>query len=163
MQVARPPIVRVRISGTGEVVDERVEPHVDALTFVAGDWNAPLHAGSGNGNVRHEITDVREHLVAPRLRTDELRMLSDMLQENIAIFRQTEKIIFLLDRFRSGLVQRALPLDEIRLRVKRLAPLAIQPLVRALVDVAVRLDRLPKRPDRAPMRWLGRPNESDGR
>ena len=59
-----------------------------------------------------------------------------MRQQAVAIRRQPEEVVRLADPGRLGSVDRAQPVDEILLRLERLADDAVPALVEALVDVA---------------------------
>ena len=58
----------------GDVVGERVEPDVDDVLFVAGDGDAPVEAGAGDGEVAQAALDEAMTSLRRGLGADELRV-----------------------------------------------------------------------------------------
>lgn len=52
---------------TRQVAVERIEPDIHGLLGVARNRNAPLHRGTGDGEIAHPLLHPAKHLVAPRL------------------------------------------------------------------------------------------------
>src|SRR4029079_10009736 len=77
--------------------------------------------------------------VPPRVRLHELGMRREMREQRVAVLREPEEMVLLLDPV-DGAVERALAVDEILLLLERLAADAVPALVEPLVDVPLRRD-----------------------
>ena len=163
VQVGRPPRLEQRLVGPvadrGRVVDQRVEPHVDDAVGVEGQRNAPRLARAADRDVLQAALQQPEDLVAANLGLQELRVRLEVREQRIAVLREAEEVVLLLDPLGRPLVHGAQPLDEVLLLLEGLAPDAVPALVVARVDVARRGARLHHSLHGRPVPRLGRPDE----
>ena len=92
-----------RVTERGEVVGERVEPHVhDVLAGLAGvarvvgHRDAPGEARPGDGQIAQPAAQEAEHLVPVLLGLDEVRVTLDVRGERVAVRRELEEVRRLL-------------------------------------------------------------------
>ena len=132
-----------RVSEGGAVVEQRVDPHVDRLTRVPRHRDAPVDLGPGDGEVVEAVLDHPPRLVAPGGGQHPVGVRVVVRQQAVAVGRQPEEPVLLLDPLDRRAVDRAEPpLDELVLAVERLARRAVPAAVAALVDVARLVDAL---------------------
>ena len=163
VEIGRPPRVEERlvaaVSDRRRVVDQGVVPDVDDTRRIEGDGNAPRLPGTADRNVLESALEQPEHLVPSCVGHDEFGMRLVVLPEPIAVRRQAEEMVALLDPLGFPLMDRAQAVDEILLLLERFARHAVPAFVHALVDVA----RVPRPFEqclhRAHVAALGRPDE----
>ena len=90
-------VFRIRKADASDVVGKRVEPHVHNMGVVPRDRDAPLERGAADREVPQAATHEGDHLVAPGLRADEIRVVLVMLEQPVLPGRQPEEIGRLLD------------------------------------------------------------------
>ena len=120
------------------VVGQRIQPHIDDVLGIARHRYAPLERGAADRQIAQSAAHERDHLVAPRLGTNEVGMLGVILQQPLFHGRQLEEIIFLVNRFGRppALGTRRARADDIDVELVEHAILAA---VRTFVDVAALL------------------------
>src|SRR5581483_9993178 len=146
VHVARPPLLELRLVGAeahaGDVVDERVEPHVHGVVGIPRPRHTPFDPPPArDADVLQPAVEPPEDLVAPDLRDGEVRSLLEQLAQLLLVLREPEEEVLLLHALHGiGVVRMELAaaVDEVRLLVERLAADAVQTLVRAEIDVVVR-------------------------
>src|SRR5262249_25685986 len=140
------------------VVAQGVEPDVHHVFWIAGHWDAPLEGAAADGEVAQPALDEGDHLIAPRLRADEPRILLVMRQQLVGEDGELEVVVLLAYGFR-----RSPALRTGRARANgvdiELVKDAILAGVRALVDEALILDPLPQFLSAAFMAGLGGADE----
>ena len=154
--VARPVLLILRtvvgIAERGDVVRERVDPDVEHVVRPLRDRDPPLHAGAAHAEVLEPLVDDAEDLVAPRFGIDakpaRRGALRDRLAQPALVGGETEEEVLLLGPLARALVDGAqvARLLQLVLVLEGLAPRAVPPGVRALVDRiaavgALRLDQ----------------------
>ncbi len=146
VQAGRPPLgqpIRIgAVADRGDVVDERVEPHVDDALRIVRHRDAPGLPGAADRDVLEARFEQAQDLVAPHVRLQELGMRREVREQPIAIRRQAEEVVRLADPRRLRAMDRTQPVDQVLLRLERLARLAVPALVEALVEIAVGADLL---------------------
>ena len=131
----------VEVADRREVVRERVEPDVDDVLRVDGHGDAPVEGRAADAEIIEPLLDEIDHLVAPRNGLDEIRMVLDVLEHAVLVLAHLEEIRFLRDLLhRAVAVRAAAVLVELVFRPVALAGRAVESLVLALVDVALRVD-----------------------
>ena len=58
----------------GEIVGQRVDPHIHDVLRIAGHRNAPVEGGARDREILQAAAHEALHFVGARVRTDELRM-----------------------------------------------------------------------------------------
>ena len=187
VQVGRPPprecLGVVGEPGARDVVDQRVVPDIDLARLrvpravlaqrrlaVLGDRerDAPVARRSlaADREVLESLADEPEHLVAPVVGLDELGMLGELALEPLLVGRQAEEPVALGEPLQrhARVVRADRPLGGLEdvARAAKALVRAVPALVRAEVDVAVRVgpaDHLLGRPD---VVGIGRPDEPVG-
>ena len=130
------------------VVDQRIEPDVDHARRIGRQRNAPRLPGAADRDVLQAGLEQAEDLVAPHLGLQEVRMLGKVRQQPIAIGREPEEVVALLDPVRLRAVDRAQPVDQVLLLLEGLAADAVPALVVGLIQVAGGRDAVDDRLDR---------------
>ena len=163
MEVRRPPLVPagfvVAVAGRREVVDERVEPHIDDALLVEGDGYAPVEPRPADREVRQPRFEDSGQFVAPRFRFDETGVVPVEREQAVAVTRQPEEVVPLADPVRLAAVDRADSVVEVLLLLERFAGNAVPTLVGALVEVAGAADRAEQFLHGRPVPPLGRAHE----
>ena len=128
--------------GRGQVVQQRVEPHIRNVVAVPRQLDAPGHArfGPRDAQVANRLLQHFEHLVAVAARLDEVWVLLQVFQQPRLILLHAEKIIGLAAQFRGRTVARIDAVDQFLLGHVALGSHAVQALVLGVVDVARRMD-----------------------
>ena len=88
-------IVRAVAHG-GDVVRERVDPHINHVLRVEIHRDAPGEARAGNAEILQALLDERDHLVLAALRLDEAGLILIELEQPVRILRKAEEIGLLL-------------------------------------------------------------------
>jgi len=148
--------VGVAVADGGDVVEERVEPDVDGVVGVEGKRDAPLHVGARDREVAQAALHKRQHLVAPRVRTDEARVGIVVGQQLVLVRRQLEEPALLVHDLERAVARRAgVALRGLLGGVEGLAGDAVEALVGSLVDVAAVVEDLDERRHAALVTRLG--------
>ena len=139
-------IVR-QIAQRGDVVAQRVDPHVHHVAGIEVHRHAPLEAGAADAQIlKAGAQEVVQHLVGARRRLNEVRMGLDVVDDPVLILAHFEEIAFLAGQLHGAAAVRAdllaVLLLELRHRPEALARRAIVALVRALVNVALLVEFL---------------------
>ncbi len=162
VQVGRPPLREHRLvcpeAGGGGVIDQRVEPDIDHARRIVRHRDAPRLSGAADRDVVEAGFEQLENLVAAGVRLHEFRMRREVRDERVAVLREAEEVVLLLDPL-DGAVQRALPVHQVLVLLERLAADAVPSLVEPLVDVTLRGDQAHQLLDRRLVARLGRPDE----
>ena len=128
--------VRRSVSDRGDVVCQRVQPHVDHVLGIVRHRNAPGKRGAADGEITQSGAHERHHLVPPGLGANEIGLLGVQLQQLVLKRRKPEEVILFLHRF-----GRASALGAGRARSHRIhvefVEHAILAGIGALVDVPV--------------------------
>ena len=151
---ARPEALELRAvlvgkADAGDVIGQRVDPHIHDVLVAAGHAHAPVEGGARDRQVLQAAAHEARHLVQALLRQHVIRLLVE-LQQLVRIGRQPEEIALLLHPFdrRAGLGGNAhLLLVQVRLALGVIGLVADRVPAGVLVeiDVAVRLHPLPDR------------------
>ena len=135
-------IVRPVAQG-GDIVGERVDPHIDHMLGVEFHGNAP-----GERRARHAqilqagAQEVVQHLIGAGNRLNEFRVLLDVIDQPILVFAHAQEIAFFLHQFHGAAAIGAATVHHLRGRPEGFAGRAIQALIFALVDVALVVELL---------------------
>src|SRR5207245_6567049 len=107
----RPPALEQRLIGaipdTGDVVDQRVAPHIHDVPLIAGKGDAPRDCGARDAEVAKARPQPAENLISPALGLDELAMFLDVLQQPALVFGTVERVVVILQP--AGLDRRVNP------------------------------------------------------
>ncbi len=138
---ARPPLGEPlgvgAVADGGDVVRQRVEPHVGDVARVPWQRDAPGQRRAGDREVLQARADEPEGLVALGVGLHEVRVLLVPVEQALLVLRQLEEVVLLGDVLDGAAVDGAVPVDQLGLGVVRLARDAVEALVRAELDVAV--------------------------
>ena len=150
-----------RVRERAQVVDERIRPDVRDLVGVPGDRDPPRLPGTTDREVLEAPRDERPGLVGPKPGEDEVRPLVVEGQQALLVRGEPEEPVSLFDPLGLDLVLRALPVDELLLRLEGLAADAVEPRVDVLVDVvaSVVADPLQELLDEPLVAVVARPDE----
>ena len=130
------------VADRGRVVDQRVVPHVRDVLRVPGDRHAPRDRRAADREVLQPLTDDAERLVALAVGLHEVRMGVVPVEQALLVTAELEEVVLLLDELDRSVVDGAVPVHQVALGVVGLAGNAVEPLVRAELDVAVVVDLL---------------------
>ena len=150
--------VGAAVAERAHVVGQRVEPDVDDLLRISGHRDAPVaHARpwAGHADVAHRSGEEAQHLVAPRFGLDAQPTARDQLDEPVAVARQAEEPVLLLDPDERNIVLRAIPVGERVGVVERLTSGAVPPDVLAAIEIAGVPAPSPDLLDRGPVARVG--------
>ncbi len=101
----------------GRIVEERVDPDVDDVPFVAGHRNAPGEVRPRDGDVLQALPQPPEHLVAASDRPHEVRMRLEVPLEPLGERAQPEVVVRLLRPHERPPGDGALVVELLRLRL----------------------------------------------
>ncbi len=136
---------RPRVGRRRVVVEQRVDPHVDDVGRIPRHGDPPGDVGPRDGDVLDGLRDA-PRLVEPVRRTHEGRVRVVQREQPVAVGRQPKEPVLLLDPFhRAAMLRAVAPVEQVVLRVERLARRAVPPAVRPLVDVTGLVDALEHR------------------
>ena len=160
-------LVVLAVADRGDVVEQRVEPHVDDVRLVPRDLDAPVEARARDRQVAEPLAHERDDLVARRLRLHELRPLLVERQQLLGELAHPEEVVLLLQQLQrlgvDGADLLALVLagavDDLALRLELLAADAVERLVLAGVDEAVVVELLQELLDVVLVPLVGRADE----
>ena len=130
-----PPLGRVHI---GQVVEQRIDPHVDRLLFIAGHRDAPAPgAGAADGHVLG-FFDAVDDLVTPRVGLYKTGVRLKVGQQRRHVVREPEEVVLLGFLHQRLAVDLALVVVVLGLVLRHVLLLArvVPPLVLPLVHVA---------------------------
>ncbi|CAB4921227.1 unannotated protein [freshwater metagenome] len=154
VQIGGPELpVRLRVglgeTCTGEVVGQRVDPHVHHVRGIAGYRHTPVECGPRDRQVAQTALDEVHDLVAARVRRDEIGRRVVHLEQFVLVLREPEEVRRLLGpldgRVRLGRDAGAvLGQGGLGLGVERLVADRVPAGVGVEVDVAVRLHPSPQ-------------------
>ena len=139
---ARRPVARRHVlarTGVGQrrrVVEQRVDPDVDRLIGRPRQRDAPVRRLTAHRDVVEAGRDEGACFVIARTRQDESGMRVVELKQPFLVRGQAEERVPLLQPRRRRSVLRAHPVDQVALAVEGLAGQAVQPRVRAVVQVS---------------------------
>ena len=143
MQVGGPelPIQLVMIGGVaqrGDVVGQRVQPHIHSVLGVEVHRNAPLDGGTADAQILQAgLKEIVDHFIFAGRGLDEIGVLLDILDQPVLILAQLEEIGFLAGLFHGAAAIGAVAVLQLQLGEEALAGGAVPALVAALVDVAL--------------------------
>ena len=143
----------------GEVVLQRVHPHVHHVGLVPGDRDAPAERRPRHRQVLQAGPHEGEDLVAAALRRHEVRLRLVELDQPVPVGGEPEEVVVLLQHHHGALVDRAEAVDDLGGLVEALAGHAVRPLVLAEIDVALVGELLRQPLHRADMALLRRADE----
>lgn len=129
------------VAEAGDVVAQRVPPHVDDLGGVAGHGDAPAAGtgvGAGDGEIVQTARDQGQDLVAAGGGFDAQGAVGDQLVQPAGVAGQPEEPVLLRHELRLGAVLGAAPVDQFGLGVELLAADAVQAFVVLAVQVSRR-------------------------
>ena len=142
VQISRPTLLVAGVgeAGCGEVVGQRVKPHVRALRLTVGqherEWHGPVETGARRRDVVETLRQQSENFVATALRFDERRIRGQQILQKALILREPEEPVALLDFLeRARGMQHALALDDIGVLLEGLTAHAIHAGIGALIKV----------------------------
>ena len=147
MHVRRPifaekPVVRRIVAQCGNIIGQRVDPHIHNVSGVKIHRHAPCEAGAAHAQILQAgLEEIVNHFVGAGGGLNEIGMGLDIVDQPILIFAHTEEIAFLLHGLDGRAAIRAafhaVLLHHLRGRPERFARRAVQPLVGALINVAL--------------------------
>ncbi len=100
-----------------------------------------------------------QDLVAAHVGLEELGVGLEVREQGVAVAREAEEVVLLLDPLRLGAVDRAEAVHQVLLRLEGLARHAVRPLVERVVQIAAVGDPLHHRADAVAVPLLGRADE----
>jgi hypothetical protein len=162
--VDRPPVLEAVGVGAepdrGEVVGERVEPHVRDVAGVPWQRDPPRQAGAADGEVTQSRADQSERLVAPELRHDRSRMGRVPVEQAVLEAGEAKEVVLLLELLDRQLVDRAqVAGQQVVVAVVQLATHAVLASVEVELDVTGGVATLEELLHRGPVAGLGRADE----
>ena len=142
VQIGRPPLLHHRGIGAvpdrAEVVDQRIDPHVDHARRIVGHGNAPRLPGTADRNILEAAFNQSQNLVGPDVGNEKLRTPFEVIAKPLGVFGQSEEIVLLSNPLWLRPMNRTQAVNEILLLLEGLARLAVPAFVIALEDVARR-------------------------
>src|SRR6476620_8511059 len=78
----------------GAIVAQRVQPHIHHVLGIARNGNTPLESAAADREIAQSALHKRNHLIAPRLRTDEVWVLLGVRQQLVSKCGKLEVIVF---------------------------------------------------------------------
>ena len=130
MVVRRPVGVEIRtaISHSGDVVDQRIKPHISHVIFVEWQWNPPRESflRPGNAQIVQVFFQKLNHLLLPERWYDEIGIVFQMLDQLLLVFFKRKEIILLGDLGHFSKHFRPLALDFIFFLYKLFRTLAVK-------------------------------------
>ena len=141
-------LVAVGPAEGGNIVEQRVKPHVTDVILVERQLDAPFEAGFRTRNAQvfqRAAFDHRQHFIAVALGTDEVGIFADMPGKPRQVLGHAEEVVLLLNEVRLGQVLRAQAVFQFLFGVETLAARAVTPAVLAEIDVAVVVHLLEER------------------
>lgn len=103
-------VVLAPIAQSGNIVGERIQPHVHGMLGIKIDRHAPLDGGAADAQVLQAgPEEIVEHLVASAGRLDEVGVLLDIVDHPLLIFARPEEIGFLVGLFHGTAAVRQQP------------------------------------------------------
>ncbi len=97
----------IREAEGGDVVGQRVHPHVEDVGGLLRHGDPPLHARAADADVLQALLDHGQHLVAPARGLDEQDLGADLLLQPRRVRGQPEEVVLLLRELAGPLVDRA--------------------------------------------------------
>ena len=88
LKIGRPNAIRC----SREVIQQRIEPHIDHMRLIAWDRNAPGDAGAADGEVLETPFYESLHLVEAEVRLDEIGVLFVPLQQRLLVLAEAEVV-----------------------------------------------------------------------
>ena len=146
MKVGGPVLIKERITvavgivaQAGDIVAQRIEPHIDDVTGRKIDRDAPGEGGAGDAQVLQTgQQEVVHHLILAGNGLNELGMRIDMLDQAVRIFFHTEEIGVLLSLVDRIAADGTLTLFlDLRRSIKSLTLLAVHTAVVAEINVTL--------------------------
>ena len=126
------------IAQRGDVVGQRVQPHVDHVLVVKAHRDAPLEGRAGDAQVLQAgQQEIVHHLVLAGDGLDEFRVLVDVRDQPVRIFAHAEEIRLFGRAHERPAAVRALAVRDLRFREEGLVGHAVPAFVGAFIDVAL--------------------------
>lgn len=135
------------VAQRGDVVGQRVEPHIHHLAGVAGHPDPPTprtRHRPGHTEILQPTTDEPKHLIAPRRRLHPQHPRLDQPGQPPLVARQAKEPVLLSDQPRLHTMLRAATLHQLRQHVEPLATHAVPALVAPAVQITAGLTRTPQ-------------------
>jgi len=136
-----------------EIVDQRVEPDITDIVRVEGKLDAPGEAALGSRDTEVvEPAAFAQHcqdFVAVAVGPNPVGVLFELLAKRLEVTAHLEEVVGFGAFFRRTLMVLAQAVDHIAVGQKAFAADAVEPLVLAKVDVALRMDDFQEVLDRA--------------
>ncbi len=155
MQIRRPELaegrrINIRVTHPGEVVGQRIHPHVHHVLIVPRDRDTPVKRGPADREVLQSALDEADDLVEAVLRCAELRLCLVQRQQPVLVGRQAEEVALLCRPGHLGIcfpgIADAIVLHQgVVLDVKRFIADGVPALVLGEVDVAFGFHLFPDR------------------
>ena len=145
MKVGGPVLIKERITvavgivaQAGDIVAQRIEPHIDDVTGREIDRDAPGEGGARDTQILQTgLQEVVDHLVLTALRLNELGMLLDVLHQLIRILAHLKEVGFFFRVHALAAAVRALAVLQLALGPERLTGSAVLTFVLTLIDVTL--------------------------
>ena len=126
-----------RISQSGDVVGQRIQPYVDDVFFVNRNRDSPVEGGTGNTKIFQTLLHKGNHFISARFRLQKIRIVPEIIQQRIAVLGQTEEVRIFAHLLHFTTAVRALAVYQLRFRPVGFTRSAVPAFVLALVDVSV--------------------------
>ena len=143
------PFLVVRIAAAGQIIGERIHPHIHHMAVATRHLDAPVEAGARDAKVRQAALDKAQHLVAAAFGLDEIRIFSIEAQQRLLIAGKAEEPAFLDIPFHRralrGELHAPFPFGQFLLIVKGLVADRIPAFIAVEIEVAIIRHRLPDR------------------
>src|SRR5581483_5293944 len=149
LQIGRPVLLKLAgiarsVAERRNVIRERVQPDINHMSRIIGHRDAPLKGAAADRQIAQAAANKRNHLVAARLRANELGPAFVELQQLVLKSRKLEKVVFFANGFCWPSALGAGSAGSSRIDVQ-LVEDAVLTRVGALVDVTAIADLAPER------------------
>ena len=134
-------IVVGAVAHGGDIIGQRVQPHIHNVLGVKVHGDSPGKAGAGNTQVVQTALDELDHLVFAAFGLNEVRLVLIQLEELVRIVGKAEEISFLLRPLDLAAAVGAFAVFELRFRPESLTGGTVPAFVFALVDFTLIVKR----------------------
>ena len=150
MQISRPILLKLLgtvavaiIPNSGNIVGQRIQPHIGHMLGIEGNRNSPAERGSGHTQVlKPGQQEIVHHLIFSGDGLNKLRMSVDVLNQPGRILAHAEEIGLLLGRLHLAATVWTLAVHQLGLGKKGLAGRAVHALIIPLINVSLVIQAL---------------------
>ena len=143
MKIRRPEFLKLLravsvavVTDSGDIVGERVQPHINHMFRIEIHGNSPFKGSSGHTEIlKSRKQEIVHHLVLAGFRLDEFRMILDILDQAVRIFAHLKEIRLLLCGNAGASAIRTLTVHKLGFCKEGLTGSTVHSLVMPLVDI----------------------------